>query len=187
MASAAEEGLEYESDPEEAKRSLTMRRREASDDEEEEEGDGDERKRSLRRIDPRDEIRSDGELDGQGAPEEYYDEESEIEEEELSEEEEEEVVEEKEYEVSVGKAVEGVDEVEHVAVDGGGVVGKQLDEGRERSVEESKELQGVDQVEEEEKKENEPFAVPTAGAFYMHDDRFRDNAGGRNRYDRIMH
>ncbi|XP_057504997.1 protein MLN51 homolog [Actinidia eriantha] len=189
MASAAEEGLEYESDPEEAKRSLTMRRREASDEEEEEEeeGDGDERERPVRRIDPRDEIRSDGELDGQGAPEEYYDEESEIEEEELSEEdeeEEEEVVEEEEYEVSVGKAVEGSDEVEHVAaaaVDGGGVVGKQLDEGRERSVEESKELQGVDQVEEEEKKENEPFAVPTAGAFYMHDDRFRDKAGGRNR------
>ena len=35
---------------------------------------------------------------------------------------------------------------------------------------------------EEEKKEHEPFAVPTAGAFYMHDDRFRDNAGGRHRY-----
>ena len=35
---------------------------------------------------------------------------------------------------------------------------------------------------EEEKKENEPFAVPTAGAFYMHDDRFRDNAGARHRY-----
>lgn len=35
---------------------------------------------------------------------------------------------------------------------------------------------------EEGKKENEPFAVPTAGAFYMHDDRFRDSAGGRNRY-----
>ena len=34
----------------------------------------------------------------------------------------------------------------------------------------------------EEKKENEPFAVPTAGAFYMHDDRFRDNAGARQRY-----
>ena len=34
----------------------------------------------------------------------------------------------------------------------------------------------------EEKKENEPFAVPTAGAFYMHDDRFRDNAGACQRY-----
>lgn len=28
-----------------------------------------------------------------------------------------------------------------------------------------------------EKKENEPFAVPTAGAFYMHDDRFRESGG----------
>uniref|UniRef100_A0A0D6QWN6 Btz domain-containing protein n=1 Tax=Araucaria cunninghamii TaxID=56994 RepID=A0A0D6QWN6_ARACU len=34
---------------------------------------------------------------------------------------------------------------------------------------------------EEEKKEAEPFAVPTAGAFYMHDDRFRDNGGARPR------
>ncbi|EPS62824.1 hypothetical protein M569_11966, partial [Genlisea aurea] len=34
---------------------------------------------------------------------------------------------------------------------------------------------------EEPKKELDPFSVPTAGAFYMHDDRFRDNAGGRNR------
>lgn len=34
-----------------------------------------------------------------------------------------------------------------------------------------------------EKKENEPFAVPTAGAFYMHDDRTRGSSGGgaRNR------
>ncbi|XP_078432262.1 CASC3/Barentsz eIF4AIII binding protein isoform X2 [Wolffia australiana] len=32
----------------------------------------------------------------------------------------------------------------------------------------------------EEKKENEPFAVPTAGAFYMHDDRFRESGGGRH-------
>ncbi|XP_057514814.1 protein MLN51 homolog [Actinidia eriantha] len=185
MASTAEEEVEYESDPEEAKRSLTMRRREASDDEEEEEGDGDERKRPVRRIDPRDEIGSDGELDGQGAPEEYYDEESEIEEEELlEEEEEEEVLEEEEYGVRGGKEVEGGDEVEDVAVEAmeaSGVVRKKLDEERERDLEESTELQGVDQVEEEEKKENEPFAVPTAGAFYMHDDRFRDNAGGRNR------
>lgn len=34
---------------------------------------------------------------------------------------------------------------------------------------------------EEGEKEIEPFAVPTAGAFYMHDDRFRDNAAVRNR------
>ena len=35
------------------------------------------------------------------------------------------------------------------------------------------------QEEVAEKKVNEPFAVPTAGAFYMHDDRFRNSRGGR--------
>ncbi|KAH0453122.1 hypothetical protein IEQ34_017446 [Dendrobium chrysotoxum] len=35
--------------------------------------------------------------------------------------------------------------------------------------------------EEEEKKESEPYAVPTAGAFYMHDDRFEENGRGRHR------
>lgn len=34
---------------------------------------------------------------------------------------------------------------------------------------------------DEEKKEAEPFVVPTAGAFYMHDDRFRGVAGARPR------
>ncbi|GAY51697.1 hypothetical protein CUMW_136210 [Citrus unshiu] len=37
------------------------------------------------------------------------------------------------------------------------------------------------QMEEEKKQSNEPFAVPTAGAFYMHDDRFRENIAGRHR------
>ncbi|KAL7191349.1 hypothetical protein ACSBR2_023430 [Camellia fascicularis] len=170
MAAAGEEEVEYESDPEEAKRLLRMRRREASDDEEEEE-----RERPLRRIDSRAAIGSDGESDGQGAAAEYDDEESEIEEEELEEEEEEEeeeveadVVEEGEHEVRGGKD----------SVEIGGEDEKELDGDGRRSVGESMELlQGVNQVEEE-KKENEPFAVPTAGAFYMHDDRFRDNAGG---------
>ncbi|CAM6123403.1 unnamed protein product [Calypogeia fissa] len=40
---------------------------------------------------------------------------------------------------------------------------------------------GGKEVTEEEKKEAEPFVVPTAGAFYMHDDRFRDNGGARPR------
>ncbi|KAF9690042.1 hypothetical protein SADUNF_Sadunf01G0154700 [Salix dunnii] len=51
------------------------------------------------------------------------------------------------------------------------IEGRKLDETGEEKVEEG----------EEGKKENEPFAVPTAGAFYMHDDRFRDSAGGRHR------
>lgn len=38
--------------------------------------------------------------------------------------------------------------------------------------------EGEDQVEEE-KKEQEPFAVPTAGAFYI---RFREKAAALNRY-----
>ncbi|XP_057474252.1 protein MLN51 homolog isoform X3 [Actinidia eriantha] len=151
----AEEEVEYESDPEEAKRLLTTRRREASDDED----DGEERERALRAR-----TGSDEESDGQGAPAEYDDdEELEIEEEEeLEEDEEVEHVEEeaveREYEVR-----EGGDSVEVKELDG-----------------ELSEIQGVDQAGEE-KKENEPFAVPTAGAFYMHDDRFRDHAGGRHR------
>ena len=38
---------------------------------------------------------------------------------------------------------------------------------------------------EEEKKGNEPYAVPTSGAFYMHDDRFQEGRGrgrGRQRF-----
>uniref|UniRef100_A0A5B7A4Z5 Putative epsin n=1 Tax=Davidia involucrata TaxID=16924 RepID=A0A5B7A4Z5_DAVIN len=189
MAGVGEEEVEYESDPEEAKLSLTMRRREASDDEEDGEGDERERREKLpRRIDSRVGIGPGGELDGQGAAAEYDDEESEIEEEEEVEEYEEEEVEE----------VEGVEEEEEeyeerLSEDGVGASGEvepvgvaaaeatnELDGERGRSVGESTEVQGVSQVEEE-KKENEPFAVPTAGAFYMHDDRFRDNAGGRHR------
>ncbi|KAI7986711.1 hypothetical protein LOK49_LG14G01853 [Camellia lanceoleosa] len=184
MAAVGEEEGEYESDPEELKRSLTMRRREASDDEGEE-GDGGERER--RRVDLMAGIASDGESEGQGAPADYDDDESEIEEEEELEEYEEEELGVGEEEVEVGEDDErgGKDDVEVgnkvEAVEAGGeVVAKELDGDRERSVGESTEVQGVNQVEEE-KKENEPFAVPTAGAFYMHDDRFRDNAGGRHR------
>ncbi|THG12611.1 hypothetical protein TEA_000973 [Camellia sinensis var. sinensis] len=184
MAAVGEEEGEYESDPEELKRSLTMRRREASDDEGEE-GDGGERER--RRVDSMAGIASDGESEGQGAPADYDDDESEIEEEEELEEYEEEELGVGEEEVEVGEDDErgGKDDVDVgnkvEAVEAGGeVVARELDGDRERSVGESTEVQGVNQVEEE-KKENEPFAVPTAGAFYMHDDRFRDNAAGRHR------
>ncbi|XP_057466402.1 protein MLN51 homolog isoform X1 [Actinidia eriantha] len=153
------EEVEYESDPEEAKRLLTTRRREASDDEDEREGD--ERERVSRAG-----TGSDGESDGHGAPAEYDDdEELEVEEEEELGEYEEEVGIEREYELREG---------------GDGVEVKELDGEREGSVGELSEIRGVDQVGEE-KKVNEPFAVPTAGAFYMHDDRFRDNARGRHR------
>lgn len=41
--------------------------------------------------------------------------------------------------------------------------------------------EGAKEGNEEEKKEAEPFVVPTAGAFYMHDDRFRESGGARPR------
>nr|AZB50348.1 barentsz [Physalis pubescens] len=176
MASAGE--AEYESDPEEAKLSLKMRRREASDDEEEEEREPE--KKPVRRIE------SDGESEGQGAAADYdedYEEEEEEEEEEEDYDDEEyveddEVYEEDEYQEaggtsgvalkgSVEAVVEGADVAKEVVGEGTGV-----DDGNENN--------NVQQGEEE-KKENEPYAVPTAGAFYMHDDRFRDNAGGRHR------
>ncbi|XP_052182214.1 protein MLN51 homolog isoform X2 [Diospyros lotus] len=178
MAAPGENDVEYESDPEEAKRSLTMRRREASDDEEgEEDGDGTKREGAPRTSDSRDGVGSDVESDGEGAPAEYDDEESEIEEEELGREDEEEeegeaVVEEEEYDGGGG-------EVEAAAA-GAGLAAKELDGNGGRSLGESVEIRELNQSEEG-KKENDPFSVPTAGAFYMHDDRFRDNAGGRHR------
>ncbi|KAA8540432.1 hypothetical protein F0562_024649 [Nyssa sinensis] len=182
MAGVGEEEQEYESDPEEVKLSLTMRRREASDDEEDE---SERREKLPRRIDSRAGICPGGESDGQGAAGEYDDEESEIEEEqeeveEDEEEEEVEEVEEEEYEERVGEDGEGGSgEVEPVGMAVAEAT-NELDGERGGSVGESTEIQDASQVEEE-KKENEPFAVPTAGAFYMHDDRFRDNAGGRHR------
>ncbi|GJR60365.1 zinc knuckle CX2CX4HX4C containing protein [Tanacetum coccineum] len=50
--------------------------------------------------------------------------------------------------------------------------------------EEGESVDGEEVGEGGEKKANEPFAVPTAGAFYMHDDRSRNSSGGgggRNR------
>lgn len=148
MASAGEEETEYESDPEEAKISLKMRRREASDDEDErEEGEN-----------PT--VDSEGdESDGQGGADDY---DEEYEEEEEYDEQQEEVVEEREIGVE-REIVGGTKAVEEMAENGEEIGEDQQGEG------------------EEEKKENEPFAVPTSGAFYMHDDRFRDNAGGKHR------
>ncbi|KAI3803417.1 hypothetical protein L1987_31568 [Smallanthus sonchifolius] len=172
MADVAEEE-EYESDPEQAKLSLKMRgRREASDDEEEDD-DGDARVR-VRVIDSR---VSDYESDGQGAAEEYDDEEYDLVEEEELREEVEGVIEgasdglkrEKDQTDGDGLYVsESVDQFDENENGVGVGVGVGVGEG-----------EGV--VGQGEKKENEPFAVPTAGAFYMHDDRFIDSAGGRHR------
>lgn len=161
------EDEEYESDPEQAKLSLKMRRRRTASDDEEEDGDGDGDDRVRVRV--TDSRVSDYESDGQGAAADYDDDEYDLVEEEEEEELREEVVDEVE-----GSVKKDVDET-----DAGGVfvsesVVDQFDEN-ENGVGEGEGVQ-------EGKKENEPFAVPTAGAFYMHDDRFRDSAGGRNRY-----
>lgn len=204
MSSAGEEELEYESDPEEAKLLLKMRRREASDDEDkeaaEEDGEEEERDLQLRRTDSRAGIVSGYESDSQGAPADYDEEGSEIEE---------------EYEDAVEESV-GLFSGEVIAVgpsveefdgDVGRFVGMSTEvlQGMEEKKENEEEfvvpteellLRANDDDDQhqiintsdgvgrdEEKKENEPFAVPTAGAFYMHDDRFRDSAGAsRHRY-----
>ncbi|KAK1665421.1 hypothetical protein QYE76_053580 [Lolium multiflorum] len=131
-----------------------MRRREASDDEGSEDP-------PRARIDP------DHDHDGQGAPEDY---EGEVEDDDeyyddLLEEEE---------------AAEGLEEEEEY--DGRAVPPKEVAAGQgeegDKAVVEGEEAEG------EEKKEQEPFAVPTSGAFYMHDDRFAENGrggGGRRR------
>ncbi|KAL3528800.1 hypothetical protein ACH5RR_008122 [Cinchona calisaya] len=196
---AKEEEVEYESDPEETKLSLKMRRREASDDEGEDGGDGEEdslkpRKRVV--------VDSDVESDSQGAAAEYEDEEEEY----VEEEEDEEIIDEDEYveELEEEEYDERMGEVGEVEVVAKVMAVEAQEEGRKENREDSvgiKSIEGLqgsnddghfgdganenqegeELVEEVEKKENEPYAVPTAGAFYMHDDRFRDNAGGRNR------
>lgn len=179
MTTVIEEEVDYESDPEEVKRSLAMRRREASDDEEGE-GEGREKPKVDRRVG----VHSD-ESDGQGGAADYDDDEElgiedEDDVEEEVDEEEEEVYDESGRESEAARGPIGV-ECSAVAVH------KEADGDLTSFVEESVDTNvGVQGEEEVEKKENEPFAVPTAGAFYMHDDRFRDNAGGRHRYGSIF-
>ncbi|CAO2815355.1 unnamed protein product [Amaranthus hypochondriacus] len=172
MTGETEEETEYESDPEEAKMSLKMRRREASDDEDCE----DERRRPSGIVD------SDADSDDQGAAAEYDDEEEE-------EEDDEGYYDDREV-YNVEKRVIGEREYEEEEGDvgvGGGVDAKGEEEVLEaKSVGEEDEGQDAERGDGEgeggeEKKENEPFAVPTSGAFYMHDDRFKDNAGGKHR------
>ncbi|XP_010937402.1 protein MLN51 homolog isoform X2 [Elaeis guineensis] len=180
MATGGEEVEEYESDPEDAPLP-SMRRREASDDEDGSDGGG-----KPARRDPRLGIGSDVELDGQGGAHVYEDDEEFGAEEYVEEFEAEEEVEEELEE-------EGVHLEELIGEEGGhhGSAGKAESPGEggspaelagdgRRSGGEPVGYRGKSQVEEE-KKENEPYAVPTAGAFYMHDDRFQENGRGRHR------
>lgn len=173
MESVENQELEYESDPEE---SLTvMRRREASDDEDEDEELVGTSGMPIRGVDFR---VSDCESEDEGAPAEYNDEGFEVQGEELDGE----IEGEDEYvervsvsDVKIVALVSGINRVEKD--NGGGVYLEGYDQFGDDVVGER-----VEGVVEEEKKEHEPFAVPMAGAFYMHDDRFRESrAGGRHR------
>ncbi|KAL3824339.1 hypothetical protein ACJIZ3_020368 [Penstemon smallii] len=175
----AEEETEYESDPEEAKLSLKMRRREASD-EEEEEDNRKEKPLPTRRMDDSDE-------ESEGAVAEY--EEDELEEDyDLEEYVEDEV----EYEeIGAGRSEDIAVEEVVLEKDDGVDLGELMEEKKgvnndnmnnDATQIDDENSNVVDGQHEEEKKDIEPYAVPTVGAFYMHDDRFRDSAGGgRNR------
>ncbi|XP_047332813.1 protein MLN51 homolog isoform X1 [Impatiens glandulifera] len=160
---ATTEEVVYESDPEEETTlSLSMRRREASDEEEGTEDEKENRENNMsRNINSRARIAPDSESDCEGAAADYDDDDEDSD------------IEEKRDKVVEAKYVEvGDDEFGAPEVAGGESTGKSVEES-----EDVKELLPL----EKEKIKNEPFAVPTAGAFYMHDDRFRDNEGGRHR------
>ncbi|RCV16794.1 hypothetical protein SETIT_3G166500v2 [Setaria italica] len=160
----AEAGEEYESDLDDAPLAALRRRDAASDDEGEE--DDEDGGTPLRRI----KAGSDADSDGQGAPE-VYDEGAYEEGEEYE-----------EYEEEVyGEFEEGGGGGRRVASEAVAAVGQ---EGEDGDVEKADE---AGPGEEQEKKGNEPYAVPTTGAFYMHDDRFQEGRGrGRGRQRRIV-
>ncbi|KAF0898491.1 hypothetical protein E2562_008092 [Oryza meyeriana var. granulata] len=152
-AGTGDDEEEYVSDPDDAPLP-EMRRREASDDEGSEEG----------RRPPRARIGSDNDDDdGQGAAEVY----------------ENEAYEDDDEEYYDDLAEEEVGEVFEEEYDGRAEPPKEVGKEGEKGEMEGEEAEG--EGDGEEKKEHEPFAVPTSGAFYMHDDRFQEESGGRRR------
>jgi hypothetical protein len=145
---------EYVSDPDDAPLSTMRRRDAASDDEGSEDG------RPRARIGP------DHDGDGQGAPEAYDDEPDDAEEDE-------EYYDEEEEEVGQGYEVEYEGRALKAPKEDGGA-----GSGQAPRVEGGEEGMAEGQGEE---KEQEPFAVPTSGTFYMHDDRFQEENRGRRR------
>nr|GEW97559.1 hypothetical protein [Tanacetum cinerariifolium] len=148
---------DYESEDEEVMRRRTV----ASEDEEDDEDEQVMRRRTLASDDEEDEeddgvagkYGEDDDDEGQGGAGEYDDDDDVTDEVEV-----------------VDDVADEVDVVDDVAVVGEvEVEGKNVEGG---------EGEGEGEGEGGEKKENEPFAVPTAGAFYMHDDRFRGSGGG---------
>ncbi|KAM0944797.1 putative Btz domain, protein MLN51 plant [Dioscorea sansibarensis] len=170
------EEQDYESDPEDALLPSAMRRREASDDED---GDRSERGEKLRR-DRLVGIGPEGELDDEGAAPEYEDEE-EFDGDEYEEYEEEG---EEEFEEEGGLVDGGSQEI--VASLSPVVLVRETEGDGQKSPGEavghdSREAEVLEEEEFEGKKENVPYAVPTVGAFYMHDDRVGQNGRGRQR------
>ncbi|KAJ0256726.1 Protein MLN51 [Hirschfeldia incana] len=150
MAPDGVEEADYESDPEELKRSLATRRREASDDEDENLGeihsadiDSDEQKSAIVEFD------NDADEGSHIEGDDSYDED-----------------EEGDY------GDDDEDSMEYNKTTS--VDGKAEPKGMEAVTEDSV-------VDGEEPKQKEPFAVPTAGAFYMHDDRFQEMDVAPNR------
>ncbi|CAN6336981.1 unnamed protein product [Urochloa humidicola] len=151
---------EYESDLDDAPLAA-LRRRDAASDDEGEEDDEDVGTPSRRRK-----AGSDADSDGQGAPEVYDEGAYEDGEEEYEE---------------YGDEVYGGRRVASEAVATAGQEEGEVGGGEAEKADEAA------PGEEEEKKGNEPYAVPTTGAFYMHDDRFQEGRGrGRGRQRRIM-
>lgn len=173
------EELEYDSDPEDALRPSLMRRRVASDDENGEGSCGEREIETIRRDRLR--VGSDDESEGEGSARGYGDEED------YEEQDEEEMLEEEADEDAVedGNGVSVLEKAVHVG--GRSRDAREMDGAALLSEEYGQRSGGGDvyreknQAQEGEKKESEPFAVPTAGAFYMHDDRFEENGRGRHR------
>ncbi|OEL20231.1 hypothetical protein BAE44_0018757, partial [Dichanthelium oligosanthes] len=163
----AEAGEEYESDLDDAPLPAVRRRDAASDDEGEE--DDEDGGMPLRRR----KAGSDADSDGQGAAEVYN--EGAYEEGEEYEEYKEEY---EEFEDRGGRR-------RVVASEAVAAAGQEEVEAGDGEVEKADEAAPGE--EDEEKKGNEPYAVPTTGAFYMHDDRFQEGRGrGRGRQRRIL-
>ncbi|KAJ0247971.1 Btz domain-containing protein [Hirschfeldia incana] len=152
MAQADVGEQEYESDPEELKRSLATRRREASDDEDEDEDDEVVKNRKAE-IDF-DSAQSDEHADNGGNKSEdgegsYEDEEEE----------------------GDDDGYTDLDEVDD-------------DDGKVSLMKSAEDDDVAGRVDGEEDKEKQSAAVPTGGAFYMHDDRFQELSAGRSRRGR---
>ncbi|KAL9312314.1 Protein MLN51 [Arabidopsis thaliana] len=156
MAPDGVEDSDYESDPDELNRSLATRRREASDDDEDdEEADDHDKLRAAIQIHSDEHsgvvVVDSDDNEGLHIEDSYGDDDDEEED---------------------GDYGQVDDHVEYIADNNDKtiVAGNGTDDSA-----------ATDLVDGEEQKKKEPFAVPTAGAFYMHDDRFQELDAASNR------